>query len=269
MYNAKTLKVHILTTILVLLIGISAFSVWNYTYSEDISLSKNKLGPVTVSFSPVKENLPSLPENNFEIPPSTAQPSKEIDEVKEIPKPTEKTKTQEAVASKPVKKTETKVPFFSQFKDISDPSWKKVGCGIASLAMIIELYKPGSVSVDHLLDEGISSKAYLEDQGWIHKGLIKIAKNYGLNGDTHDLSGQSSNNALSELESTLKTGPVIASVHYTFDPKNPIPHLVVINRIVDNIVYYNDPSEKTGNGSISTDQFMKAWKKRYIEIRPT
>jgi predicted double-glycine peptidase len=268
LYNDETLKVHILTTVLILLIGISAFSFWNYTYSENISLSKNKLGPVTVSFSPVKDTLPSLSEIDSKTPPDKITSSKEIDEVKKISLSTKKTNNQETISYKPVKKTETRVPFFSQFTDISDPSWRKVGCGIASLAMIIELYEPGKVSVDKLLNEGIESGAYLNDAGWIHSGLIALAKKYGLKGHTHDLSELNTKGALEELENTLAEGPVMASVHYTFDPKNPIPHLVVINKIVGDTVYYNDPSEKAGNGSISTTKFLKAWKKRYIELRP-
>jgi len=57
------------------------------------------------------------------------------------------------------------------------------------------------------------------------------------------------------------------SVHYTFKPTNPIPHLVIVTGVEDGKVYYNDPAEKSGNGSISIEQFQSAWKKRYIAIR--
>jgi predicted double-glycine peptidase len=73
--------------------------------------------------------------------------------------------------------------------------------------------------------------------------------------------------AFKKLSKALEEGPVIASVYYTFDPKSPIPHLVVINGIDGDRVYYNDPSEDTGGGNISLEKFKKAWKKRYIEIR--
>lgn len=159
------------------------------------------------------------------------------------------------------------VPFFSQFADISDPKWRKVGCGVASLAMLIEFYRPGSVSVDTLLDEGIASGAYLNNAGWTHKGLADLANNYGLMSAPHDLSSMSMDTAFSEIRTALKEGPVIASVHYTFDPKNPIPHLVVINGIEDDIVHYNDPAESSGGGTISAEKFMQAWKKRYIDVR--
>jgi predicted double-glycine peptidase len=160
------------------------------------------------------------------------------------------------------------VPFYSQFADISSPEWQKVGCGIASLAMLIEYYEPESVSVDELLNQGIKSHAYLDDAGWTHAGLINLSKRYGLTGESHSLQGESMDTAFATLEDELQEGPVMASVHYTFDPQNPIPHLVVVNAVHDGQVYYNDPAEKSGNGSISIAKFQSAWKKRYIDIRP-
>jgi predicted double-glycine peptidase len=159
------------------------------------------------------------------------------------------------------------VPFYSQFKDIASAKWQKVGCGIASLAMIIDYYKP-AVSVESLLKQGINSGAYLDSAGWTHQGLINISKKYGLNGSTVSLAHLNNAAALAEFKKHLKDGPVMASIHYKFDPQSTIPHLVVINSIDGDIVSYNDPADKSGNSKISTDKFMKAWKKRFIEIRP-
>lgn len=162
-----------------------------------------------------------------------------------------------------------KVPFFSQFSDISAPEWKKVSCGIASLAMLIDFYEPNKqVTADSLLKEGIAAHAYADDAGWSHAGLIGLSRKYGLDGESHDLGGSSMDSAFAVLKDELKEGPVMASVHYTFDPKNPIPHLVVVNGVSDGKVYYNDPSESGAGGSVSIAQFQSAWKKRYIDIRP-
>jgi predicted double-glycine peptidase len=163
--------------------------------------------------------------------------------------------------------TVRKVPFYSQFSDISTPAWQKVGCGIASLAMLIDYYKP-QVAVDDLLDQGIESGAYISDAGWSHAGLIGLSKKYGLSGESHSLADSSMDDAFATLEEELEEGPVMASVHYTFDPQNPIPHLVVVNGVKDGKVYYNDPAEKTGGGTITIAKFQGAWKKRYIDIRP-
>lgn len=160
------------------------------------------------------------------------------------------------------------VPFYSQFADISDPSWRKVGCGIASIAMVIDYYSGEQVSVDSLLTSGIARGAYLSNAGWIHAGLIGLSRDYGLDGESRSLAALSADDAMAELSEVVSQGPVLASVHYTFEPTNPIPHLVVINAVHDGMVYYNDPAEVDGNGSLTVEKFQRAWKKRYIIVRP-
>jgi ABC-type bacteriocin/lantibiotic exporter with double-glycine peptidase domain len=160
------------------------------------------------------------------------------------------------------------VPFYSQFADIQAPNWQKVGCGVTSLAMVIDYYKP-KVSVETLLKQGIKDGAYDKNAGWTYKGLIQLSKKYGLGGSSYDLGTLSTTAAFTQFKASLKDGPVIASIHYKFDPKSTIPHLVVINGIKDGLVYYNDPAAKTGEKTISTADFLKAWKKRFIVIRPS
>jgi ABC-type bacteriocin/lantibiotic exporter with double-glycine peptidase domain len=168
----------------------------------------------------------------------------------------------------PVHNTIPIVPFYSQFTDISSTSWQKVGCGITSLAMIIDYYKPNAVSVDTLLTRGIAGGAYDNNAGWVHKDLILLAKKYGLTGNSYDMRALSKDAAFTQFKKSLQDGPVMASVHYKFDPKNPIPHLVVIDGIEGDIVYYNDPALKSGTKEISTEKFLKAWKQKFIVIRP-
>lgn len=158
-------------------------------------------------------------------------------------------------------------PFYSQFKDITAPAWQKVGCGVASLAMVIDYYEP-AVPVNTLLKQGIAANAYLQKAGWTYAGLISLSQKYGLDGDSYDLGKLGKDEAFTRFKAYLKDGPVIASVHYKFDPKSTIPHLVVINRLSDGVLYYNDPAAKSGNREISIDDFLKAWKKRFIVVRP-
>ncbi len=175
----------------------------------------------------------------------------------------------QAVEKTPREETQVfTVPFYSQFSDITSAAWQKVGCGIASLAMLIEFYEPGAVTVDTLLTEGIAADAYLSDAGWTHSGLIGLSKKYGLEGKSRDMAGLTMDAAFTELKEILTHGPVMVSVHYTFDPKNPIPHLVVVNGVDNENVYYNDPADTHGGESISISTFEAAWKKRYIEIHP-
>jgi predicted double-glycine peptidase len=160
------------------------------------------------------------------------------------------------------------VPFFSQFVDISSLSWKKVGCGITGLAMIIEYYKPGTASVNTLLVAGIRDGAYLRGQGWSHAGLIKVSQRYGFSGKAHNLSKKPGFAAFAQLKEDAKNGPVLASVHYKMEPDNPIPHIVVINDIDNDTVYYNDPATIGGGTKIGIADFLKAWKRKFIVIRP-
>ncbi len=160
------------------------------------------------------------------------------------------------------------VPFYSQFTDISSPSWQKVGCGIASVAMLISFYENEEISVDDLLKKGIAANAFLSDAGWIHSGLINLSHEFGLDGESKSMANLSMGGAFSKLTTELEKGPVMASVRYKFEPTNPIPHLVVVNGVHDGKVFYNDPAESSAGGSVSIDKFKKAWKKRYITIRP-
>lgn len=160
------------------------------------------------------------------------------------------------------------VPFYSQFADIHKAGWQKIGCGVTSLAMIIEYYRPGAVSVDQLLREGIALGAYLPSAGWKHRELALLSERYGLEGRSYDFARETRADAFAHLQESLAVGPVIASVHYKFDPKSTIPHLVVITGIENDRVYYNDPAGRTPGQSVATGDFMKSWKKRFITIRP-
>ena len=165
-----------------------------------------------------------------------------------------------AIASSPA------VPFYSQFKDISSAKWQKVGCGVASLAMVIDYYKP-AVPVNTLLSEAVALGAY-SDAGWTYSGLIATSKKYGMRGTSYDLAGSGMENAYAKFTTALADGPVIASVHYKFDPNGTIPHLVVITDVKNGMLHYNDPAAAAGDKQISVADFQKAWKQRYIVIRP-
>lgn len=160
------------------------------------------------------------------------------------------------------------VPFYSQFADISDPSWQGVGCGIASIAMAIGYYTGEALNVDDLLAEGIRAGAYLDHAGWTHAGLLNLAGKYGLTGRSVSLQSLGEAKALEELKKVLVDGPVLASVYYTFEEFNPIPHLVVITDAADGYVYYNDPAEPAGGGRLTDEAFLRGWKERYITVRP-
>lgn len=160
------------------------------------------------------------------------------------------------------------VPFFSQFTDISSPKWQKVGCGITDLTMIVDYYHPDAATVNQLLAKGVAAGAYDYDAGWIYQGLINLSKNYGLDGTYHNLTNYDSKTALAKFKGYLADGPVILSVHYKFDPKSTIPHLVVVNAIDGDTVYVNDPATTKGTEKISLSKFLTGWTRKVIVIRP-
>lgn len=161
------------------------------------------------------------------------------------------------------------VPFYSQFRDIQSAEWQKLGCGIASAAMLIKFYQPENVvSANALLKEGLAAGAFINGAGWSHKGLASLIRKYGLESSAYDLSQMDTNAAFAQFKEFLKKGPVIASVRYKFDPQNPIPHLVVINGIDGDSIYYNDPAGTLPRQIISANDFIKAWKKRFIAAQP-
>lgn len=160
------------------------------------------------------------------------------------------------------------VPFFSQLKDIQSPQWQQVGCGITSLAMMIDFYKPNTVSVNGLLQQGIIAGAYDDKAGWNLGGLIQLGERYGLAGIFYDFSALSAKTALSNFKTLLSGGPLILAVHNKFNPKSTVPHLVVIDGIKNNVVYYNDPAAKSGKKRISVSNLIRGWKKKMIVLRP-
>lgn len=183
---------------------------------------------------------------------------------------TNATTTQYVIEYAPIAtSTDAVVPFYSQFADISSTSWQKIGCGITSLAMVIDYYVPDAVSVNGLLKQGIAAHAYQASAGWSHAALIKLSNQYGLSGKGYYLGSESKSAALTALTQAVAEGPVIASIHYKFEPTNPIPHMVVITQIENGMVHYNDPAAKGGDKKIAIAAFQKAWKQKYIVIRPT
>lgn len=161
-----------------------------------------------------------------------------------------------------------RIPFYSQFADIEWPIWRKNACGVASLAMVINFFNPEAASAQSLLEKGISAGFYLNDAGWTHKGLALLSEQYGMEGETYDLSDLSMTDAFKQLEKILNDGPVIASVYYEFNPKSTIPHLAVINKFDGENLYYNDPAAETGDKKITLTEFKNGWKKKFIVIRP-
>lgn len=104
------------------------------------------------------------------------------------------------------------VPFYSQAvnfegEDSGFPDqtaidqWENNCCGIACARMVIDFYAGIKVGYWELLQKGLQIRAY-NDIGWIHKGLVDLAAEYGVEGRTH--RGKTAG----ELFQTIRTGNI-------------------------------------------------------------
>lgn len=157
------------------------------------------------------------------------------------------------------------VPFYSQFSDITLSEWQKLGCGVASLAMVVNYYNPDSTSVMALLNQVIASGAYQDGVGWKHAELAVLASKYGLSGQVYDFYKLNNEAAFDKFLELLKDGPVIVSIHNKFDPRATLGHIIVATGYENGEIIYNDPTYGPDK-RISLDGFLNGWKRRFIFI---
>ena len=137
------------------------------------------------------------------------------------------------------------MPFYSQIVNWNDEDsgfpdpesiqqWERNCCGIACLRMILDYYgitnEDARTSYWNLLQLGLKRSAYSE-KGWIHRGLLEMAGEYGIYGQCHRRTN------VQHLVETIRKGCVcIVSVTRCFlggqkdDGGEPLPtggHLVV------------------------------------------
>ncbi|MFD0716113.1 C39 family peptidase [Paenibacillus sp. GCM10027626] len=129
---------------------------------------------------------------------------------------------------KEILKVSYPIPFYSQRVDFNEDDlqgfkskqeaehWQVRGCGIASLKMIIDGFQKQrglklSDPYGELIYKGVEKGAYC-DRGWIHKGLVELAMEYKIHGQTFRQCSVS--DVFNELE---KNRPCITSVTVGFN----------------------------------------------------
>ena len=174
--------------------------------------------------------------------------------------------------------------------------WAKRVCGPASLATVIAYYfsknepavtesvnrvfkinesedlkKLSEFLIDFIISDGVKNKAYIENVGWSHQGLIDTAvKHFGLRANRFDFAKENGEIAFEQMIKELKTAPVIASIYKNLNSQNG-GHLVVVFGIDDNNVLFADPDINNPNlieRKASIEEFKNGWKKRFIVIKP-
>jgi len=163
------------------------------------------------------------------------------------------------------------IPQYSQFLDVKKKGWKIRACGVASLAMILGHYKKTVMtSIDELIDYGVSIGAHNKELGWIHSGIVNIAKYKGFKGERYDWKDIDTSISFNKMNDYLKNGPIIASIHKNFNPTLS-GHLVVVTSKNSTHITIHDPIARKRDQikrDIPIGVFLTGWKKRIIVIRP-
>ena len=174
------------------------------------------------------------------------------------------------------------MPVFSQHLHIKSKKWRKKSCGIICLAMILKNLG-NYIPPEKLLKLGLKFNftyknkrysAYSPKIGWNQWGLAHIAEKFNFKGIVYDWSINNDHckklnkkEAFKKLVKLLKKQPLIASIKR---PRNQdASHLIVLTKMQDNKILYNDPDSKTKKGiykTISAEKFIRSWTKRVIAI---
>jgi len=189
------------------------------------------------------------------------------------------------------------VPYFSQQRDVEREEWRSRACGVTAIKMTLDFYAPkNAVAIDDLIDEGVVIGGYGE-HGWIHDGLVILARNHGLNayrqefksmtidpskrtGRVNEREHELAESGIKKITRVLESGmPVIVSIHGGFKSGGG-HHIVVLTGVnagkeeeTVNGFYYHEPnSNDSASGMyayVDRETFKKHWRKMAIFVSDT
>jgi ABC-type bacteriocin/lantibiotic exporter with double-glycine peptidase domain len=163
------------------------------------------------------------------------------------------------------------VPAYSQYLDVRLHGWPKRACGIVALKMLLDYLSPRMrrMNIDNLIVFGLAREAYIPGVGWKHRGLAKLAEEFGLEGKNYDWADIDPKAAFVRMRRHAHF-PFLASVHKHFDSKNG-GHLIVVTKVEDGLVHYHEPASHSRARiprTVDTTAFLSGWKRRIITVRP-
>ncbi|KKT92099.1 MAG: hypothetical protein UW93_C0001G0098 [Parcubacteria group bacterium GW2011_GWC1_45_13] len=164
------------------------------------------------------------------------------------------------------------VPYYSQRLDVLDPEWKSRSCGTCAFKMAMEFLGPEKINLDDLTKEGLAFGAYLNGVGWIHQGLIDLAKKHGFKNSFRKewLEDKKQDGIGFITENLEKNIPVLASVKNAGGG-----HIILIVGLkgsgeAPEGFYFHDPNAyRAVEGEfkfLNLPEFLKVWKGRIIVI---
>lgn len=172
-----------------------------------------------------------------------------------------------------------KVPYYSQYLDVTSKEWQPRACSITCLKMLLESKGVQAPSLDEMIIQGDAIGAYGES-GWKQDGVIALAKQYGakLSRAEWRKSETKTPDELNEeginfLISELRAGrPVLASAIKKFEEENKF-HLVVLTGFkehdgnVTGFYYHDSDTQARGEGEhlfVPIDTFRAKWRRMAI-----
>ena len=165
------------------------------------------------------------------------------------------------------------VAYYSQYDSEIPEEWKKRSCGIVALRMALSQKRENDIQSSWgLVQEGVSSGAYIEGVGWKHAGLVDLAKKHGAQAFRREFRSWFLKTfyflAEQHLVMSLKRG-VVPIVSLTVPDKNDT-HLVPLIGYNETGFIYHEPaaytSEEGSEKHISYADFKKRWRKLAIFV---
>ena len=177
------------------------------------------------------------------------------------------------------------VPFYTQrttdfraegyFSEEEALYWQPRGCGIASLRMIIDGIRTsqGKNCVEPqgtMIYKGLERHAYVEELGWIHRGLVDLAKDYDIEGESHRKA------SVEDVIQAINHGMLcMASVSVLFNQEKRGGHLIVVKgyetengKVCNLIVNHPSSNEKYNweNYSVSLEHFRNSFSGAFMSF---
>lgn len=165
------------------------------------------------------------------------------------------------------------VPYYSQYKDVNDPTFRSRACSITCLKMALDFeasnFNTIIPSLDELIQEGIDIRA-LSKNGWEHRGIVFIAHNHGVPAyqeEFRSINGKLAKKLVDmgfeKLIKRLEEGKTaIVSVEKGFG-ENGDSHQVILVGYEDGHFFYHEPEAKDETGAfrqISEEKFSSYWR---------
>ena len=169
------------------------------------------------------------------------------------------------------------IPYYSQYRDVKDEYWKPRACGILCLKMILDFLKIKINGTDDFIQNANEKKAYGEN-GWIHQGLIDIAKDFDVEMKRKEYKNDENDDLEKGIEKIINSieddKPVLVSAIKKFSEKNKFHMVLLVGFEIENNelkgFYYNDPDYENNEGKnlfVDIEIFKKYWRRLVIFVK--